>query len=155
MHDTLAQSFTGIAYLLQAANLEKRGASQMRAHISNALEMVHRSHREASRTIAALRPQYRDAAAILSALKESAERLSDGATLQIITTLSGRTSRVPFPVTDALFRVGQEAISNAIQHSGCTQLTMELGLSQRHAQLKIRDNGRGFSPQVIQEGLGI
>src|ERR1019366_6066745 len=74
MHDTLAQSFTGIAYQLQAASHEKRGEDRVQAHIHNALKMVHLSHKEASRTIASLRPQYRDAAAIVSSLKETAER---------------------------------------------------------------------------------
>jgi hypothetical protein len=78
MHDTLAQSFTGIAYQLEAASIERRGERWIQMHIHNALKLVHMSHKEASRTIAALRPQYRDAASILDALKESAERLSDG-----------------------------------------------------------------------------
>ena len=45
MHDTLAQSFTGIAYQLQAASIEHRGPDKVAAQIQNALQMVHTTHR--------------------------------------------------------------------------------------------------------------
>ena len=154
MHDTLAQSFTGIAYQLQAASIERRGVDKVQAHIHNALKMVQMSHKEASRTIAALRPQYRDATGILTSLKEAAERLSDGAVL-VSTTLTGRGVQLPLQMTDALFRIGQEAISNAIQHSSCSKLAISLHLSKREVQLCIADDGQGFSEQAVGTGLGI
>jgi two-component sensor histidine kinase len=155
MHDTLAQSFTGIAYQLHAASTEHRGIDRVQAHIQSAIQLVQMSHKEASRTIAALRPQYRDATGILNGLKEAAERLSDGGPLRISTTLSGRSTNLPLEVTDALFRIGQEAVSNAIQHADCTELKMTLRLSRREVQLSIEDDGRGFSGQALENGLGI
>ncbi len=155
MHDTLAQSFTGIAYQLQAASREKRGEDRVQAHIHNALKIVHLSHKEASRTISSLRPQYRDAAAIVSSLKETAERLSDGGGLQIDASIEGGKSTLPLPITDAFFRIGQEAISNAIQHSHCQTLIISLSVSRREASLTIRDDGRGFVKGRIPEGLGM
>ncbi len=155
MHDTLAQSFTGIAYQLQAASTERRGETMIQTHIRHALEMVHLSHREASRAIAALRPHYRDAAGILDELKASAERLCDGGGLLITTKLTGKVIELPLEVTDVFFRIGQEAISNAIRHSGCKTLTIGLSLSRREARLSIKDDGRGFSEYEAQPGLGI
>jgi signal transduction histidine kinase len=155
MHDSLAQNFTGIAYQLQAANQEKRGESFVRAHIAHALEMVQLCHKEASRTIAALRPQYRDAAAILTALRQSGERLSDCSGLRITTSFSGKNSKLSLRTTDGLFRIGQEAISNAIQHSGCRLIEIELALQARLVCLSVRDDGHGFPADTADEGLGI
>jgi signal transduction histidine kinase len=154
MHDTLAQSFTGIAYQLQAASIEQRGPDKVQAHIQHALQMVQTSHKEASRTIAALRPQYRDATEIVTALKEVAERLSDGA-VRITATIVGKSTQLPLEITDALFRIGQEAVSNAIQHSGCSELVISLRLSKHEVQLCVADNGHGFSEQSSGIGLGI
>jgi len=154
IHDTLAQSFTGIAYQLQAASMERSGLTKVQTHIQNALQLVQMSHKEASRTIAALRPQLRDAGGILTALKESAERVSDGS-VRITTMLSGRSTQLPLEITDMLFRVGQEAISNAMQYAGCSQLAIALRLSKREAQLSIEDDGRGFSEQPAKAGVGI
>jgi signal transduction histidine kinase len=155
MHDTLAQSFAGIAYQLQAASHEKRGESQVQAHIENALKLVHVSHKEARRTISTLRPRYRDTAAILSSLKETAESLSDGGDLTIDASLKGRNQTLPLPITDALFRIGQEAISNAIQHSECKTLTISLNDSRRETSLKISDDGIGIAGDDSHEGLGM
>lgn len=155
MHDTLAQSFAGIAYQLQAANLEKRGDSFIRSHIASALDLVHLSHREASRTIAALRPQYHDAESILVALREYAERLSESRPIEIHTSRTGHNTKLPLRITDALFRIGQEAISNAVQHSGCTHIVLEMALRHRAVDFAIGDNGCGLATDKQVIGLGI
>ena len=155
MHDTLAQSFTGIAYQLHAARAERHGEQAVQGHIEHALQMVTLSHREASRTIASLRPQQRDAPGILNALKQSAERLSAAGDLTIRTSLRGRSTQLPLEVTEAFFRIGQEAISNAIQHGRCGNLQIELQVSKRLASLAVRDDGVGFTPASVIAGLGI
>jgi signal transduction histidine kinase len=88
-------------------------------------------------------------------LKEGAERLSDGSHLRITTTLAGRSTPLPLEITDALFRIGQEAVSNAIQHAECSELNLVLRVSKREVQLSIQDNGRGFSEREVAGGLGI
>ena len=151
MHDTLAQSFTGIAYQLQAASLERRGVDKVQAHIRNAIQMVQLSHKEASRTIAALRPQYQDATGILNALKEAAERLSDGGSLRITTSLSGRSTQLPLEMTDAFFRIGQEAVCNSIRHAGCKELriTLQLSNERSNSALKTTDEDSPSKPSKV------
>lgn len=155
MHDTLAQSFTGVAYQLQAARAERNGQSAVQAHLENALNMVKVSHREASQTIASLRPQHRDPPGILNALKQSAERLSSAGELVIFTSLNEPSAELPLEVTEAFFRIGQEAISNAIQHGHCRALWINLQISRRFATISIRDDGVGFLPAPTSSGLGI
>jgi signal transduction histidine kinase len=58
-------------------------------------------------------------------------------------------------VTDAFFRIGQEAVSNAIQHSGCKHLVLKLRISKREAQMTVHDDGRGFIEADALDGLGI
>jgi signal transduction histidine kinase len=155
LHDTLAQSFTGIAYQLQAAREERKGDSAVQAHVANALKIVQISHREASRTIASLRPQPRDVSGIINALKQSAERLSATGNLTIYTSLNERPAPLPLEVTEAFFRIGQEAIINAIQHSHCEALWIDLHILKGLATISIRDDGIGFSPELASTGLGI
>jgi ribose transport system substrate-binding protein len=156
MHDTLAQSFTGIGYQLQAARAERRGEDAVREHIDTALRLVSMSHREASRTIAALRPQQHDAPGILTALRQSAERLSTGGDLTIRTVLNARSPELPLEVADAFIRIGEEAINNAIQHGGCHNLSIELHVQRREATLIIKDDGQGFFLEDEEhKGLGI
>ena len=158
MHDTLAQSFTGIAYQLEAASMERRGVDQIRQHVKNALHMVSSSHREASRTIASLRPQYRDAGNIADALGELAERVSDGSVrveIQVEGRNEGRLSRLPLTITDALYRIGQEAVTNSLQHANCEMLRIHLQIMRKQVLLSIQDDGCGIDPERIHAGLGM
>ena len=49
-------------------------------------------------------------------------------------------------VATNLFRIAQEAISNAIRHAGATAITMRLDLRNDKIMLSVADNGRGFQP---------
>ncbi|HRD52619.1 MAG TPA: ATP-binding protein [Flavobacteriales bacterium] len=46
----------------------------------------------------------------------------------------------------------KEAVSNALKHSGASQVAVRLRLESGRAELSVRDNGHGFDPQRIREG---
>ncbi len=58
----------------------------------------------------------------------------------------GARHPVPQAVEDQLFRVGQEALTNAIKHAGCRSLKVELDYRGRGLALTVADDGRGFTP---------
>ena len=47
-------------------------------------------------------------------------------------------------VATHLFRIAQEAVSNALHHGGADEIMIDLALGQRPATLTISDNGVGF-----------
>jgi signal transduction histidine kinase len=55
---------------------------------------------------------------------------------------------------EALFRVCQEAVSNAVRHAHATRLTIGLKLGERALTLSVLDNGRGLGPER-RDGLGL
>jgi signal transduction histidine kinase len=55
---------------------------------------------------------------------------------------------------EALFRVCQEAVSNAVRHAQATRLTVSLKLSERALTLSVLDNGRGLGADR-RDGLGL
>ncbi|MBP7623535.1 MAG: GAF domain-containing protein [Xanthomonadales bacterium] len=55
---------------------------------------------------------------------------------------------------EALFRVCQEAVSNAVRHAQATRLTIGLKLSERALTLSVLDNGRGIAADR-RDGLGL
>jgi signal transduction histidine kinase len=59
----------------------------------------------------------------------------------------------PEPQAPAEFyRIAEEAVDNAIRHSGATQIAISLS---KKGVLRIHDNGRGFQPDAANEGLGL
>ncbi len=56
-----------------------------------------------------------------------------------------------------LFRVAQEAVGNALRHSGCTSIVITVMHATTEVTLTVQDNGRGFAPRRAdaQQGLGL
>ena len=70
------------------------------------------------------------------------------------------TRRVPRDLPEdygvSLFRVAQEALRNAVKHSGATAIVVRLVATRSHLTLRITDNGKGFDPQTTQaSGIGL
>jgi signal transduction histidine kinase len=62
---------------------------------------------------------------------------------------------VPAAHTLPLLRVMQEALSNALRHSGATRIEVELGQVRGELTIRIHDDGRGFDPQHVRWGKGV
>jgi signal transduction histidine kinase len=155
MHDTLAQSFTGIAYQLQAAIRKKDDVDYILSHLDGALKTVKRSHREVSKAISSLRPQHRDAKEIVESLRTVAERFNVGSGVVIESSFQGRNRILPVSIADAFFRIGQEAISNVFLHSKCQHLKIDMLLTHSIARLTVMDDGVGYQSSEILDGLGL
>lgn len=54
-----------------------------------------------------------------------------------------------------LFRIIQEAINNAIKHSGCTQIDVSLEKAMEGYEIRVRDNGKGIAPERREGGNGL
>ena len=67
----------------------------------------------------------------------------------------GEEQKLPQPVQVALFRLAQELAHNIVRHAGATQATLELETLPSWVSLRAEDNGHGFNPQTVAEGLGL
>ena len=54
-----------------------------------------------------------------------------------------------------LFRIAQEAISNAVRHSGAESIELSLSEADGAIVLSISDNGRGIQESRISAGMGL
>ena len=62
---------------------------------------------------------------------------------------------LPQPVQVTLFRLAQELALNIVRHAGATEATLELETMAGGVSLRAEDNGRGFDPRTVTEGLGL
>jgi signal transduction histidine kinase len=154
MHDTLAQSFTGIGFQLEAVRDGIRSTKADHRQLDVALEMVRMSHQEAKRSIAALTPKSLGEAGLMESLESAARKLVDGGSIEISTTIDGEPRIIPLRTFDGLFRIGQEAISNAIRHSHPTRIIISLIFAQNTLCLVVKDDGNGFSTDERYQGFG-
>lgn len=62
---------------------------------------------------------------------------------------------IPDNLRLSLFRIIQEKVSNIIRHSGASQISIKLQTDAEFIFLTITDNGKGFEPQNVKQGLGL
>jgi signal transduction histidine kinase len=62
---------------------------------------------------------------------------------------------LPRPIGIALFRIAQEALHNALKHSGTDRVTVSLVERSNELILLIQDPGRGFRTEQVHRGLGL
>jgi len=61
----------------------------------------------------------------------------------------------PHATKIAIYRCAQECISNIVRHSGATRFTLSLRVQGSMLELRVEDNGRGFTPDTRGKGIGL
>jgi len=65
------------------------------------------------------------------------------------------SSALPFEIGLCLFRVLQEALHNAIKHSGAKRFKVHLAEHSNEVHLAVSDFGRGFDVEHVRQGSGL
>ncbi len=155
LHDTVSQSLAGIGLQLASAESYVSGQDTARQQIERAREMVSQSHEELRRSVTTLRNQIAAIGDLAYALRQVAKRMIAEGGIQVDCTVSGVVRRIPVPVADSFFRIGQEAIANAVQHGNASRISISLTYLNRVLTMRISDNGSGFIPNQSFAGHGI
>ncbi|MGE3957659.1 MAG: two-component regulator propeller domain-containing protein [Vicinamibacterales bacterium] len=153
LHDTLLQSLVGVALEFDAVSksLEADPATA-RARVIKIREQVEEYIREARRSIWSLRSPALDTGDIIDALRDSADRARSGHDVAFAFEQTGDRRRLPSNIEHQLLRIGQEAMLNAVRHSGGSSIRMRLHYDPDRVTLSIADNGRGFDAARGAEG---
>lgn len=156
MHDTLAQSVAGIGFQLEAIRASiPETDTELKKQLRLAYELVQHSHGEARRTVDILRQQDLQNQGLLTALKQSAMRLLAGTHVRVVAEARGTERPITLRCADALFRIGQEAIANAVRHADPETLELLLDFQRTQIVLSVHDDGRGFEQPAEVQTLGL
>jgi len=156
IHDTLAQSFAGIGFQLQVIRKAvANGDPKLMQHVETARTLVRFSHKEARRSLNLDSPDEHLHTTLLSALEACSGRLVESVPIEIEIHSSGSIRQLPQSVNAQLFRIGQEAIANAVRHADPTRIMISLEYGNDFVRLQVVDNGSGFTIRGDLLGFGI
>src|SRR5262249_6883374 len=143
IHDTVAQSLASISVLSEACR-HSIGAEpeELRRQITAVRDLANRSTTEARRLIQNLRPQQLESADLPGAI-EQARVAAANDHIDITFRVSGSQLQLPEILENELFRIFQEALSNAIKHANATHIGIELEYLRAGVTLRIKDDGSG------------
>jgi signal transduction histidine kinase len=144
-HDTLEQELASITIQLDAVDAQFKGSPET-AHrlLGLARFFSRRSLSEARRSVWDLRSHLLENSDLATALREMALPLAAAAGVEIAVKSAGVPRKLPAVAEHNLLRVAQEAIANALKHSGAKQIMVVLEYEPSQMQLRISDDGRGF-----------
>ncbi|QNI32582.1 hypothetical protein H7849_00705 [Alloacidobacterium dinghuense] len=156
MHDTLAQSVAGIGFQLEAIRIgTPEELSNVHRQLDLASELVRHSHAEARRSINMLRPQQLESEGLLNALTRCAQRLVEGGAVQVVVGATGDVRPLPLRTADTLYRIGQEAIANAVRHAHPSRIAINIKYEKNAVHLLVSDDGSGFRAGEDMQGFGV
>jgi PAS domain S-box-containing protein len=145
IHDTLAQSFTGILMHLEVAALTlTNDPTTARMCLQTSSELAETGLAEARRSVAALRPQQLEQKDLYPALCLLAQPMFDLTDTKLVCTCEGDRYPLQPSVEDHLLRMGQEALMNASKYAEATEVQLNLRYEPTCCILQIKDNGKGF-----------
>jgi len=152
LHDEVNQSLTGLLLRLEAVRdaappeLEPRIA-ETRAVASQAMEELLSLARQ-------LRPTALDDLGLAAAVAGQVEQLRHSG-LEAELDVEGDFSDLDDDAQLVLYRVAQEALTNAARHSGARRVDVTLRRGAGGVELAVADDGRGFAFEQSERGLGI
>ncbi|MBD3881871.1 PAS domain-containing protein [Phormidium tenue FACHB-886] len=156
IHDTLAQTFTGISVQLELAQfLIHHNLAEVETILDRIGELTQMGLAEARRSVWALHSTSEDYADLAQNLSHSVERMTQGMLTHAEMTISGAPYLLPPFIGKNVLRIGQEAITNVLKHAQADYLWVELAYAADQVILRVKDNGCGFSPQGTADGFGL
>ncbi len=149
LHDTIEQTMTGVTLQLNAvAKLLPQSPETAGHHLGLARNMVRTSRVDLRRSIWDLRTRELEQFDLPTALLVSGNQIADGAAIRIEIETDGEIRPLPEIMEENILRIGQEAMTNAVKHSGASRLLLRLEFRGEKVVLTIKDNGSGFTPET-------
>lgn len=153
IHDTLAQGFTGIALQLEAArHALGKNTDEAREMIAQARDLARQNLAEARRSVWALRPQLLEEGGLPEAFRRAVDTVTRGTGVEARFQLHGTPRPLSEEVEHDTLRIGIEAVTNAVKHSGGSAVEIDLTYDSAALRLSIEDDGAGFDPNQVAEG---
>ncbi len=156
VHDEAGQALIAIKLGLQVlAQKVPPDRPEFSRELDSLRDLVNQSVGQLKELGQRLRPPVLDQLGLAKAIAQLASdhlrRTGMTAHLDIDTNLP----RLPEPSEIAIYRIAQEALTNAMKHAGATTVWLSLRSTGENLEFSLRDDGRGFQTDVAHEGLGL
>jgi two-component system sensor histidine kinase DegS len=96
-----------------------------------------------------LRPPQLDELGLAAGLRWYTQETSKSVNIPITFSSAVDDSKLNDEIRLTIFRIGQEAITNAVRHAYASQITVKLEGYDRELRLLVADDGRGFDVEAV------
>ena len=152
LHDDICQRLAMLTLELEQASEGANGSSDRLLEITErygeiALDIQALSHELHSSKLEYL--------GLVAGLRAFCQEFSQQQSVRINFSHKNAPSHLPGEVSLCLFRIAQEALHNAVKHSGKSEFTVYLHGSHGEIELEVRDAGAGFDVVAAKASRGL
>jgi len=156
LHDGISQLLVSIKFKFELAAHElDAGKASAAQTLRQGIERLAGAIGEVRRISHDLHPSLLDTLGLASAIGQLASEFEQRSGLRVDYDNSLGDIRLSDDMNVALFRILQEALTNIERHAGAGQVTIQLTGNPRRVNLRISDDGTGFSPRQAEQSGGI
>ena len=158
LHDDINQRIALLGVNLQNLKQDRAASeSERRRRMGEACEQVAELGSDIQALSHRLHSSKLEYLGLVAASKGFCRELSDQQGVEINLHSEDIPKNLPQEIALCLFRVLQEALRNAVKHSGVRQFEVSLKAASNEIQLSVHDSGVGFDPEkpMNQHGLGL
>jgi signal transduction histidine kinase len=149
LHDTLAHSLSATAVQLEAVKaLWDDDPDRAKAMVDQSLEGARTGLGEARRAIQALRASPLEEWGLAGALRHLGTAVESRSSLTVGFDIDGELGEIAPHLEQAIYRITDEAITNAVRHSQASRVEVLLDAKGRRLRLEVSDDGHGFDPSA-------
>lgn len=155
LHDETGQILTALNYsaAVVKSTLECGDTPDHNA-VTRVYDLASQALADLRRIVTDLRPAQLDDLGLVAAVSWLGDQAHERLNLDVQTTIQGRKQRLPDAVETALFRITQEALTNAAKHAKIDFAEVRLTFNEDTVILEIRDEGTGFDVEKALQGSG-
>ncbi|MBV9928039.1 MAG: hypothetical protein JOZ96_23675 [Acidobacteria bacterium] len=152
LHDTLLQSVQGLILKFHAVSKQMPADEPARDALEKTLDHADQVLAEGRDRVRNLRGTATSVGDLPSAFQRVAEETPQGGGATFKTVVEGHVRELHPVVLEEVFCIGREALVNALSHSEGLHVEAEIIYDPRQFRLRVRDDGRGIDPEIIEEG---
>ncbi|MDQ8701823.1 GAF domain-containing sensor histidine kinase [Streptomyces sp. LHD-70] len=150
LHDAVSQKLFSLRLTAQAAaTLVDRDPGRAKGELQQVAALAAEAADELRAAVVELRPAALDEDGLVATLRTQIQVLDRAHSAQVTFDCTG-VRALPAAQEEAMLRVAQEALHNALRHSGATRVCVALQKRGQGAELSITDDGSGFDTRAVR-----
>ena len=148
LHDEFGQTLTAAKINLQMLRSKTADPAAVQ-RLDDSVGMVDRLIRQARDIARGLRPPLLDDAGLVPALEDHLKALAGRSDVRIVLDADPVMVNPPKEINTTVFRMIQEAVSNALRHAHATTIRIALRADSDALSVVVADDGLGFDPEAV------
>jgi signal transduction histidine kinase len=150
LHDGIGQTLTalglGLRGLVDTINVDPSRAAQQASQLQ---ELATGGLDELGRMVVGLHPPQLDDLGLVAAIRSLGRDVSEHSDLSVRVINEMQGYEVPADKRVVLFRIVQEALTNAVRHAQASEVEIRLMRHDNQVDIEVRDNGQGFDYKLV------